>query len=234
VEPGPSVVLHERDNQNLRQPLGKPVMIDIAAIDKASVSVEPFRFFAALHVISSNDLAAIRGDFPAIDKPGVYPLEALSYGPAFARLIEDIRSPALAIAVGKKLGVDLSELPLMITVRGQAQAKDGRIHTDTKDKVATCLLYLNETWESGGGRLRLLRGPHDLEDYVAEIPPNGGSFAAFKVTSNSWHGHHPYVGQRRYVMFNWVKNDSALTRQLGRHKLSAKIKALLPFFYRGT
>ena len=208
-------------------------MIDIQAIDKASMTAEPFRFFAAEKVLEGHDLDAISNDFPKIDKPGVYPLESLAFGPAFAKLIDDIRSPALAAAVGKKLGVDLTGLPLMITVRGQAQAKDGRIHTDTKDKVVTCLLYLNDNWENGGGRLRLLRGPDDIEDYLAEIPPHGGSFAAFKVAPNSWHGHHPFVGQRRYVMFNWVQSDAALNRQLGRHKLSAKIKALVPFFYKG-
>jgi len=57
----------------------------------------------------------------------------------------------------------------MITVRGHAQSKDGRIHTDTKDKVATCLLYLNGAWDEGGGRLRVLRSGHDLEDYIAEV-----------------------------------------------------------------
>lgn len=208
-------------------------MIDIEAIDKAPVATEPFKFFAAAQVLQGHDLDAIRRDFPRIEKPGVYPLEALDYGPAFAKLIDDIRSPALARAVGNKLGVDLTGLPLMITVRGQAQAKDGRIHTDTKDKVVTCLLYLNETWENGGGRLRLLRSGTDIDDYLLEIPPNGGSFAAFKVAANSWHGHHPFVGQRRYVMFNWVQSDVALTRQLGRHRLSARIKALVPFFYKG-
>lgn len=98
------------------------------------------------------------------------------------------------------------------------------IHTDTKDKVVTCLLYLNEMWDQSGGRLRLLRTGDNLENYAAEVPPNGGAFAAFKVGENSWHGHKPYVGERRYVMFNWVRSEAALGRQLGRHSLSAKIK----------
>ena len=179
------------------------------------------------------DLEAIRRDFPAIEKPGIFPLSALEFGPAFKKLIDDIKSPALAKVVGDKFGVDLTGLPLMITVRGRAQAKDGRIHTDTKDKVVTCLLYLNEKWDDGGGRLRMLRGPDDLEDFAAEIPPNGGTFAAFKVSDRSYHGHKPFIGDRRYVMFNWVQSDAALTRQLNRHKLSARIKKLIPFFYRG-
>jgi hypothetical protein len=208
-------------------------VIDLNLISKAPVSKEPFQFFATGGVLSDQDLAAIARDFPKIEKPGIFPLTALEYGPAFAKLIEDVRSPELAKAVGAKFGVDLTGLPMMITVRGQAQAKDGRIHTDTKDKVVTCLLYLNETWDDGGGRLRMLRGPDDLEDYAAEIPPNGGTFASFKVGPASYHGHKPFVGQRRYVMFNWVQSDAALNRQLGRHKLSALIKKVVPFFYKG-
>ena len=122
---------------------------------------------------------------------------------------------------------------MMITVRGQAQSKDGRIHTDTKDKVATCLLYLNNAWDDGGGRLRLLRNGEDLDDYITEIPPNGGAFVAFKVSHNSWHGHKPFVGERRSIMVNWLRSEGAHARQLGRHKLSARVKRLLPFFYRG-
>ena len=208
-------------------------MLDMPTLARAPVAHEPFDFFMAEGVLAEPDLDAIRADFPRIDKPGIFPLTTLEYGPAFARLIDDIRAPELARTVGKKLGVDLEGLPLMITVRGQAQAKDGRIHTDTKDKVVTCLLYLNETWQDDAGRLRLLRSGTDLEDYVAEIPPHGGSFAAFKVASNSWHGHKPVVGQRRYVMFNWVRSDAALSRQLGRHKLSARIKKIVSFFKRG-
>jgi SM-20-related protein len=120
-----------------------------------------------------------------IDKPGVFPLTSLRYGAAFAKLIEEISSSQLATIVGEKFGVNLVDLPLMVTVRGQAQTKDGRIHTDTKDKIVTCLLYLIDKWDQTGGRLRLLRNPHDMEDYVAEIPPNGGVLAAFKVAKNS-------------------------------------------------
>ncbi|MDX2203991.1 MAG: 2OG-Fe(II) oxygenase [Hyphomicrobiaceae bacterium] len=197
------------------------------ALAGAAVAKEPFQFFAAEKILDKADLDAIRADFPKIDKPGLFPLSALSWGPAFQNLIDEIQSDAFAEAVGSKFGVDLKGLPLMITVRGHAQAKDGRIHTDTKDKVVTCLLYLNEEWDKDGGRLRLLRSGDNLEDYAAEIPPSGGSFAAFRVSDNSWHGHKPFVGKRQYVMFNWVQSDAALNRQLGRHKLSASIKKLV-------
>lgn len=209
-------------------------MINLDAIEAADVVHSPFQFFTVGNVLSEGSLETVRANFPKITRPGVFPLSSLEYGSDFARLIDEIRLPKLAEIVGRKFDVDLRDLPLMITVRGQAQAKDGRIHTDTADKVVTCLLYLNDKWDEGGGRLRLLRRGDDIEDYIAEVPPNGGAFAAFKVSNNSWHGHKPFVGERRYVMFNWVRSNAALNRQLGRHKLSARIKKLVPYFYAGA
>lgn len=209
-------------------------MIKFDAIEAAEVVREPFQFFTVGNVLQEGSLEAVRASFPEISRPGVYPLASLSYGADFARLIDEIRLPKLAEVVGRKFDVDLDDLPLMITVRGQAQAKDGRIHTDTADKVVTCLLYLNDQWDEGGGRLRLLRRGDDIENFVAEVPPNGGAFAAFKVSDNSWHGHKPFIGERRYVMFNWVRSNMALSRQLARHRFSARIKKLVPSFYAGA
>lgn len=207
-------------------------MLKVDAISAAEAARQPFSYFQT-QVLDEGDLDKVRADFPKIEKPGIFPLEELHYGPAFGTLIKEMQSPAMAEAVGRQLGIDLKGLPAMITVRGRAQAKDGRIHTDTKDKVATCLLYLNGAWDESGGRLRLLRNGDDIEDYIAEVPPNGGTFVAFKVSSNSWHGHKPFVGERRYIMMNWLRSDAARARQYGRHKLSAKVKRLIPFFYGG-
>ncbi len=204
-------------------------MINFEALSRSGVAREPFPFFTTQNVLSVEDLAAVRADFPPIRKPGIFPLSELTYGPAFAELIEDIRSRELEEIMEEKYGVDLSDMPLMITVRGRARRKDGRIHNDTRTKVVTCLLYLNEIWDEREGRLRLLRRPDDLEDYVAEIPPTGGTFASFLRTENSWHGHKPCVGDRRYVMFNWMSSRAALENELGRHRLSARIKHLNPF-----
>lgn len=204
-------------------------MIDYDAIARADVAREPFPFFAAPEVLSAADLRAIAGDFPDIRAPGIFPLSTLTYGPAFARLAADIQSQDMEDAMAAKYGVDLADKPLMVTVRGQARKKDGRIHNDTQTKFVTCLLYLNETWEAGDAGLRMLRGPDDLTDFAAEVTPNGGTLASFKRTENSWHGHEPYTGQRRYVMFNWMTSHAALERELGRHRFSAKVKRLNPF-----
>lgn len=204
-------------------------MLDLAAMRRAAVSHEPFSFFATGGVLDERALGMIGRDFPAISQPGIFPLEEITAGPAFNELIAEIRGTDLEALLEDKLDVELSELPLMITVRGYCHRRDGRIHTDSTDKVVTCLLYLNESWENGGGRLRLLRSGTDIEDYIAEVPPDGGTFVAFKRSDNSWHGHLPFEGQRRYIMFNWVRSNAALSRNMLRHRVSASLKRLNPF-----
>lgn len=204
-------------------------MINLDAIRRSDLQQKPFRFFAAPGVLSAVDLAVVRADFPDIREPGVFPLSELRYGPAFERLIEELTSAEFEDAFSEKYGLDLSDKPMMITVRGQAQKKDGRIHTDSKMKLITGLLYLNDLWDEGGGRLRLLRRSDDIEDFIAEVPPSGGTLVSFQRADNSWHGHKPYIGERRYVMFNWMTSQAALDRELGRHRFSAKIKQLNPF-----
>ncbi len=203
------------------------MLLDLTALQKAEVAAEPFHYMAAPDVLSAPTLRAVCDDFPIITGPGVYPLSALTYGAAFAQLIEEIRSPALQTLLEQKFALPLAGKPLLVTVRGRCQRRDGRIHVDSRDKLLTCLLYLNPPqWQAEGGRLRLLRGPDDLTDMIAEIPPLGGNFLAFKRAENSWHGHYPFEGTRRVVMFNWLTSNSCHLKHLSRHRLSAVFKGI--------
>jgi len=201
-------------------------MFEFQRLEAVRPDTQPFPHFAAQGLLSPEALAGIAGDFPDIRQPGLFPLSELSYGPQFAALIEDLRRPEFSEAMGRKLGMVLSGKPMMITVRGRCAARDGRSHTDSEDKIATCLLYLNGTdWTEPGGALRLLRSA-DVDDTIAEIPPLGGTLVAFRRTDNSWHGHRPFEGPRRYIMCNWLRSEAALNKNVGRHKLSAAFKKL--------
>ena len=205
-------------------------MLETQKIAAAAVAREPFPYFTVSNVLSAENLQKVRQSFPAIDKAGVFPLDELGYSGAFAELIDDIKSSELEEVMSQQFGVDLTDKPLMITVRGQCARRDGRIHTDSKDKIVTCLLYLNDPWAEDGGRLRLLRNGTDLDDVIAEVPPDGGTLVAFRRTDNSWHGHKPFEGQRRYIMFNWVQSQATLQKNIWRHTISSKLKRLgLPF-----
>lgn len=207
--------------------VGVSFVLNFDVLRSAPVVQSPFPFFFAHGVLDPVAIAAVNADFPAISKPGIFPLSELRYGESFSRLIADIEGAELEALIEDKLAIRLSNRPLMVTVRGYCRHRDGRIHNDSKDKLVTCLLYLNPNgWNAEGGRLRLLRNDTDLDDSFVEVPPIGGNFVAFRRTHNSWHGHASYEGPRRYVMFNWLTTEGAYAKNVGRHKLSAAVKRL--------
>jgi SM-20-related protein len=140
-----------------------------------------------------------------------------------------LTGPALRLAIEEKFGIDLGGRPTLVTVRGASDGKDGRIHTDSATKIITFLLYFNPVWDVAEGRLRLLRGPDDLEDYAIEVAPLAGTMLAFRRSERSFHGHRPHLGERRVLQLNWVTEPAVVRRELGRHRWSARLKALNPF-----
>ena len=199
-------------------------LIDLAALKASPLAREPFNYAVVPQAIRPADAAAIRADFPEIADSGLLPVEATHPGPRFRQLIEELQSVPVARAFSEKFGVDLVGRSQMITVRGRCALKDGRIHTDSVAKLITVLIYFNDPWEAKGGRLRLLRSPTDLQDMIAEVPPEAGTMIAFRRSDLSYHGHEPFEGVRRYVMINWMTSDFAAQRELFRHRVSAKVK----------
>jgi hypothetical protein len=204
----------------------KHLPIDLEALRSARVEAEPFGHFIVPRFVKAAALDGIRTDFPAIQHPGSFPLSTLSYGPAFTVFMEAIQSAEMATVVGDKLGMDLSASPTMVTVRGQSRAADGKIHTDSRTKLVTALIYMNDSWESPKGRLRLVRSATDLNDVIAEVPPEQGTLLVFHNTTNAWHGFEPFAGPRRVIQLNWVTDESVVRREQARHRLSAFFKRL--------
>lgn len=207
--------------------------LDLDAFGRAPLISEPFDFVLVPDFLRHEALSAVLRDFPRIAHAGLLPLAETSGGSGFQALIDELRSGEVESAFAAKFGLDLSGRPLMVTVRGRCQEKDGRIHTDSESKLLTALLYVNEPWQAAGGRLRLLRGPHDLDDMIVEVPPDGGTLVAFRRSERSFHGHKPFVGVRRYVMLNWMTGKGAAERELARHHLSARAKQLASGFLGG-
>ncbi|HTC84089.1 MAG TPA: 2OG-Fe(II) oxygenase [Rhizomicrobium sp.] len=200
--------------------------IDLAAFEAAPLTREPFLFAMVPHFVRSEAMTAINADYPLVAHPGSFPLPTLTYGPAFARLMEAIRDPEFTCAVERKLGVNLAGRPTMVTVRGQSAARDGQIHSDSRTKLITVLIYMNNAWEAKTGRLRLLRSPDNLEDVIAEVPPDEGTLLIFKNEPNAWHGFHAFEGPRRVIQLNWVSDMGVVKREQFRHRVSAFFKRL--------
>ncbi len=198
------------------------------AFDSTPLVREPFEHLVVKDFLQRDALDGARRDFPAVPSAGSHPPAGLKIEGGFKRLIDDVYSDDFRQAIERKFNIDLTGRPLMYTVRGHCRARDGQIHTDTKTKIITVLLYLNDDhWNSATGRLRLLRDGQNLENYFDEVEPAGGTLLVFKRSDNSWHGHHSFEGPRRALQFNWVTDQSVVDREQNRHGVSAFFKKLL-------
>lgn len=206
-------------------------VLNLDALKHATVFRHPFSFLVAHGTVRADTLPQVRADFPVVERPGLFPLSELNYGPFFGALIDDLLGPEFERTLGAALDIDLSGRARLVTVRGHCRERDGRVHNDSADKVASLLLYLNDdAWDAEGGRLRFLRDPLNIDSVVAEVPPTAGTLVAFRRSDNSWHGHKPFAGARRYVMVNWMAQPAAAQRELARHRISARVKSITTWF----
>jgi len=207
--------------------VGDAALINLDAIKSAEVHRSPYTYIVLSNFLRADAIDDLRRDFPNIQKPGFLTLQDIDMRGAFKRLIEELESDEMAVALSAKLGIDLVPHPRLTTVRRLSQAKDGRIHTDSQSKLATFLVYMNDNWQDdGAGRLRVLRGPDDFDDMAAEISPTMGSAFGFKRADNSWHGHKPFAGERRVVQVTWLRDAAELERKKKRNSLAQFFKGL--------
>jgi len=208
--------------------LPQPQLIDIEKFRAAKLASDPYDYVIVPGFIRTEAFEPILKDYPEIKERGSFALSTLTYGPVFAQLLDELKGDAFAAAVGEKFSISLAGTPNMITVRGACGKKDGSIHTDTESKILSLLLYMNPSWETDGGRLRLLRSKN-IEDVAAEVPPVAGTLLIFRRCDHSWHGHKPFVGPRKVVQLNWITDAKFADRNDARHRWSSFFKKLNPF-----
>ena len=180
-------------------------VLNLTAFDSAPLQKDPFDYLVVQDAIGAETIELLNRDYPKIDTPTNYAPRDLEYGPSFSRLLEELNSPEFERHVGRKFGVDLTGAKKTITVRGYSEPSDGHIHTDHWSKIVTLLVYFNQQWSQDGGRLRMLRSSHNIEDYAAEVPPLGGTVLAFRRSNKSWHGYKSFDGERRMIQMSWIR-----------------------------
>lgn len=200
--------------------------LNIDRVEAAELKSEPFQYAIVPGFLPPEKLRQVVADYPPM-QAGSYPLEEVDVTPALQAVIAELDSPAFERAIEKKFGVELAGRPKMYSLRGYCRASDGKIHTDSQDKIITVLLYLNDGWQDPGGRLRLLKNGNDLEDFVAEVPPDNGTLLVFRRSPNSWHGHESFEGVRRSIQMNWMVSESKRGFHKIRHQISARIKKMM-------
>jgi SM-20-related protein len=204
-------------------------LLDYALLRARPVATDPFPHVVVPEFVPRAALPGILADLPPLGRRGSFPPASLRLGPMARALIEELEGADLRGALAERFGLELSDAPTMITLRGWTTERDGHIHCDSRAKRVTALLYLNlpaGAWNDSQGCLRLLRGPDDLDDFAVEVAPVNGTLLAFPNGPNAWHGHRPFVGQRYAVQLNYMTTDSAARSELRRHQVSALIKRL--------
>ncbi len=203
------------------------VHLNLDRLHQAERDTEPFEYVVVPGFLSSESLKQVIETYPDILKGGSFPLETLEISPLLQEIIDELDGPEFEKAIEEKFDVSLDGRPKMYSLRGYCRKTDGKIHTDSKDKIITVLLYLNDTWSHEGGKLRLLRSGTDLEDYTAEVSPDNGTLLVFKRSDKSFHGHGPFEGVRRSIQMNWMTSEGKRGLHKMRHKISARFKKLV-------
>ena len=201
-------------------------VLKLDALKNAEVSQSPYPYFVVENSIVESEVQAVIQDFPKLEQGGSFNVDDVEIKPNFDRLLKSVDTPEFRQILTDKFGVNVMEHPMMITLRGYSRQKDGRIHSDSKSKLITILIYLNESWDAETGRLRILNDDKDINNYVTEINAGPGSLVAFKVTDNGWHGYIPYEGQRQSIQINFLTSEKANAKHKFFHGLSAKMKKI--------
>ena len=201
-------------------------LLKLDTLTSTPLTTDPYEYVVVEDFLDTAAMGQILGGFPDMPDAGSFPLSELQIGVGLQALFDELDGPAFRQAIEAKFGLDLAGLPTMFTLRGRCDARDGRIHTDSKKKIITVLLYLNEGWQEEGGRLRLLKSGEDLEAVAAEVSPKFGTLLVFRRSDNSWHGHEQYVGPRKVMQMNWVVSDKVAAWEQLRHRISAAAKRL--------
>jgi len=204
----------------------QPPLLNVDRLRATELSTVPFEHVIVQNFINADWEDRLMADFPALQKPGSFPLSTVTFGSGFAGLIEQMNGTDFRNAVEEKFSISLVNRPTMFTVRGLCRSSDGKIHTDSETKLITVLLYMNPRWGNDGGRLRLLRSATNIDDAVAEVSPTVGTLLVFRRSDRSYHGHLPFDGVRKVVQMNWVVDQKTVDRETKRHRWSAAIKRL--------
>lgn len=200
------------------------------AIACAEVHLEPFPFLIAKQALDLAAATALTEDFPRYRGAGFFPHETKDCGPSVNSLVAELTAPAFADALGRQLGLPegLSEHPPLVTLCRSLNLRHGTLHTDSRSKIATALLYLSPDWpQTSAGCLRFLSRGDDIDAVlVPEIRPVYGTLAAFRRTDCSFHGHLPFEGERPVIQVAWLVDAAAIERKTRRGRFSRALKWL--------
>ena len=183
-------------------------MIDISQISRHKLETQPYGWAEIGDLFSSEDAAALAASFPRdhfktilyygerdyeYDGRSLIAMGAdtVSYpqelSEAWFALARDLLSQDYRGALSQLTGCDLTAAPMEVNVFHYGPGANLGPHSDLEDKIATHILYFNESWNrQDGGCLNIL-GSADPADVAAEVDPIVGNSAVVVRSENSWH-----------------------------------------------
>jgi lipopolysaccharide transport system ATP-binding protein len=190
-----------------------PPILDIARLDSHRMENAPYRWALIDRIFSAGDGAALAASFPRDkyrkvagndgEKSYFYHARSLVHmgasapshpdglSPAWRALAADLLSDDYRAAVARTTGLDLSSALMEVNVISYGPGSWLGPHVDLKEKIATHILYFNETWDArDGGCLNILRS-RDPADLAAQIPPLVGNSSLLVRSDSSWHSVSP-------------------------------------------
>ncbi|MEM7021259.1 MAG: 2OG-Fe(II) oxygenase [Pseudomonadota bacterium] len=198
-------------------------IFDLEALAKAPVKQDPYQYLVVPHFVRADALAAIRRDYPDIQGIGPVEPHEIASGPGFDAMVRALGGPEVAEHFARKFGDDIIGTRTVFKIRKWEGPEGGYIHTDSKSKLVSVLIYFNESWDDEGGRFRVLRSATDMDDCAEEILPLDGTLVAFRRCDHSYHGYKSYEGERRMIQMNYVdpaklkKKDQGVAQRATRY-----------------
>lgn len=222
--------IHDRIDDSTMTPTDSA--IDWNHLDDGSIQLrsDPFPFLVARNMLREDARAALAAGFPAYAEAGFFPHQTRDCGASVNALVDDLTSKRFSDLIGAQLGIgSLGDYPTLVTLCRSLNRRHGTIHTDSKAKIATALVYLSPDWpDISEGCLRFLTSIDDIDALAApEIRPLYGTLAAFKRCENSFHGHLPHEGVRPVIQVAWLTSEAEKLRKTRRGGVTRWVKSLL-------
>lgn len=212
-------------------------MIDLTRFQPETLSIEPYHWAFIDRLFSPADADALVKTFPrdhfktvtGYDGEKGYQYEARALvamgadvasggeylSPAWRQLAADLLSSGYRAAMSQLTGLDLATLPMEVNIFHYGQSAWLGPHSDLEDKVATHVLYFNNSWNmKDGGYLTILRA-QDMNEVFRKIPPLIGNSAVLVRSVDSWHAVTPVRQQcrisRRSMTVTFYRSGSLST-----------------------
>ena len=89
----------------------QPPLLNVDRLRATELSTVPFEHVIVQNFINADWEDRLMADFPALQKPGSFPLSTVTFGSGFAGLIEQMNGADFRNAVEEKFSISLANAP---------------------------------------------------------------------------------------------------------------------------